>query len=427
MDTSRFDIEKNTLDVQMGFNNKEYGANTFYSPSYPNQFDDTESMFISIKGETNGKLKFIPQLYWNRHNDTFQLIREGTPNVPDWYTNHNYHQTDVFGTNLTFQYASKLGITSFGGEFRNEGIMSNVLGTPLDEPIGNFTKSDNRTAINYFAEQNFLFQNMTLSVGGLLNYNTAIPNKYAFYPAINTSYRITDKVSLYASWNKATRMPTFTDLYYTTATHIGNSDLKSEQSEALEAGVKLSNRAVRANISAFYMKGRNLIDWVKPSEEALWESRNHSKINKKGVETNLQFNLKELLGQSLPFQSLNLGYLYLDQNLVDDELISNYTLNHLRHKFTANLQHDVVRNLSMTWNFRWQERTGSYLKYVESQPTEVTPYKPFSLLDVKVNYQMHNLNLFANINNVFDTQYLDLGNLPQPGIWVMMGLSYKFM
>lgn len=424
---SRFDIEKNTLDVQMGFNNKEYGANTFYSPSYPNQFDDTESMFISIKGETNGKLKFIPQLYWNRHNDTFQLIREGTPNVPDWYTNHNYHQTDVFGTNLTFQYASKLGITSFGGEFRNEGIMSNVLGTPLDEPIGNFTKSDNRTAINYFAEQNFLFQNMTLSVGGLLNYNTAIPNKYAFYPAINSSYRLTDKVSLYASWNKATRMPTFTDLYYTTATHIGNSDLKSEQSEALEAGVKLSNRAVRVNISAFYMKGRNLIDWVKPSEEALWESRNHSKINKKGVETNLQFNLKELLGQSLPFQSLNLGYLYLDQNLVDDELISNYTLNHLRHKFTANLQHDVVRNLSMTWNFRWQERTGSYLKYVESQPTEVTPYKPFSLLDVKVNYQMHNLNLFANINNVFDTQYLDLGNLPQPGIWVMMGLSYKFM
>ncbi len=423
---SRFDIQKNTLDLQMGFNNKEYGANTFYSPSYPNQFDDTESMFISIKGETNGKLKFIPQLYWNRHNDCFQLIREGTSNVPDWYTNHNYHQTDVFGTNLTFQYASKLGITSFGGEFRNEGIMSNVLGKPLDEPIGNFTKSDNRTAINYFAEQNFLFKNVTLSVGGLLNYNTAIPNKFAFYPAINSSYRIHPNLSLYASWNKATRMPTFTDLYYTTKTHIGNSDLESEQSEAFEAGVKLSNRMVRANLAAFYMKGRNLIDWVKPTEEALWESRNHSKVNKKGVETNLHFNLKELLGQGLPFQSLNLGYLYLHQNMVDDALISNYTLNHLRHKFTANLQHDVVRNLSMTWNFRWQERTGSYLKYVDAQPTEITRYKPFSLLDVKVNYQLRDLNLFANINNVFDTEYLDLGNLPQPGIWMMLGVSYRF-
>ncbi len=421
---SRFDIDKNTLDLQAGYNSKEFGANTFYSPSYPNQFDDTQSVFASVKGETNGKLKFIPQLYWNRHYDTFQLIREGTPNTPSWYTNHNYHQTDVFGANLTFQYASRLGITSFGGEFRNEGIMSNVLGKPLDTPIGNYTKSDNRTAINYFAEQNFLFDNVTLSVGALINHNTANTNQFDFYPAINTSYRITEKVSLFASWNKATRMPTFTDLYYTTKTHTGNSNLKSEQSEALEAGVKVVNRVINANLTAFYMKGRNLIDWVKPSEEALWESRNHSKINKRGVETNINMNLKELLGKSVPLNSLSLGYLYLDQNMVDDELISNYTLNHLRHKFTASLQHDIMRNLSMTWNFRWQERTGQYLKYVEAQPTEVTPYQPFNLLDIKVNYKLKNINLYANINNVFNTEYLDLGNLPQPGVWLMMGVNW---
>lgn len=422
---SRFDIDQNTLDLQLGFNNKEYGANTFYSPSYPNQFDDTESLFVSIKGETNGKLKFIPQLYWNRHYDCFQLIRDGTPNVPDWYTHHNYHRTDVMGANLTFQYASQLGITSFGGEFRNEGIMSNVLGKPMDEAVGNYTMSDNRTTINYFVEQNFLFDKVTLSIGALLNHNTANTDKFKFYPAINSSFRINKDVSLYASWNKAIRMPTFTDLYYTTQTHIGNSNLESEQSEALEVGVKLSNRAISGNFTAFYMKGRNLIDWVKPSEEALWESRNHSKINKRGVETNLQFNLKELLGKHLLLHSLSIGYLYLDQNMVDDELISNYTLNHLRHKYTASLQHDVVRNLSMSWNFRWQQRTGSYLKYVDLKPGAITPYEPFALLDIKLNYQLHNnINLYASINNVLNTEYLDLGNLPQPGIWMMMGVNY---
>ena len=421
---SRFEKNRNTVDLQVGFNNKEYGANTFYSPSYPNQFDDTKSMFASIKGETNGKLKVIPQLYWNRHYDTFQLIREGTPNVPDWYKDHNYHRTDVFGANLTFQYASQLGITSFGGEFRNEGIMSNVLGKPMEIAIGNYTKSDNRTAINYFAEQNFLFDKVTLSIGALLNHNTANVNQFDLYPAINTSFRVHENVSLYASWNKATRMPTFTDHYYTTQTHTGNSNLKSEQSEALEAGVKLSNRSISGNLTAFYMKGLNLIDWVKPSEEALWESRNHSKINKRGVETNLQFNLKELLGNHLPFHSLTVGYLYLDQNMVNDDLISNYTLNHLRHKFTASLQHNIVRNLSMSWNFRWQDRTGSYLKYVDLKPGEITPYEPFALLDIKLNYQLHNINLYANINNVLNTEYLDLGNLPQPGLWVMMGVNY---
>ncbi len=78
----------------------------------------------------------------------------------------------------------------------------------------------------------------------------------------------------------------------------------------------------------------------------------------------------------------------------------------------------------MTWNFRWQERTGSYLKYVDAQPTEITPYKPFSLLDVKVNYKLRNINLYANINNLLNTEYLDLGNLPKPGIWMMLGVNY---
>lgn len=423
---SQFDIHENALDVQLGYNSKEFGANTFYSASYPNQFDDTESMFVTIKGTTNGKLKFIPQLYWNRHYDAFQLIREGTPNVPDWYTSHNYHRTDVFGTNLNFQYASKLGITSFGGEFRNEGILSNVLGKPLKEPDGNYTKSDNRIAINYFAEQNFLFKDATLSVGGLMNYNTAVPGDFEFYPAINSSYRLTEEVSLYASWNKATRMPTFTDLYYTTKTHTGNSDLAAEQSEALEFSLKLSNRIVRANFTIFSMQGRNLIDWVKPSGDTLWESQNHSEIDKKGFETNINFNLQELLGSATPLHSLSLGYVYLDQNLVDDVLISNYTLNHLRHKFTANLHHNIMHNLSMSWGFRWQERTGTYLNYVDAQPGEVTHYKPFSLLDLKLNYRLRNMNVYANITNVFDKQYLDLGNLPQPGIWIMAGVNYTF-
>ena len=421
---SRFYIDKNTVDLQLGFNNKEYGANTFYSPSYPNQFDDTESIFISLKGETNGKLKLIPLLYSNRHYDCFQLIREGTPDVPDWYTNHNYHRTDVFGANLTFQYASQWGITSFGGEFRNEGIISNVLGKPMETAIGNYTKSDNRTAINYFAEQNFLFDKVTLSIGALLNHNTANTNQFDFYPALNSSYRIDNNVTLFASWNKATRMPTFTDLYYTTQTHIGNSNLESEKSESLEAGLKFSNHSINGNLTAFYMKGSNLIDWVKPNEEALWESRNHSKINKRGVETSINLNLKEMLGKSLPLHSLSIGYLYPNQNLVEDELISNYTLNHLRHKFTASLQHNIVRNLSMSWNFRWQDRTGSYLKYVDLKPGEITPYEQFGLLDIKLNYKLRNINLYTNINNVFNTEYLDLGNLPQPGIWMMMGMNY---
>ncbi len=423
---SRFDINGSNIDFQAGLNDKAYGANTFYTAAYPNQFDDTQGLFFSLKGETNGKLKLTPHIYWSRHYDEFQLIREGTPDKPSWYTDHNYHRSDVFGMNLNMQYASRFGITSFGGEFRNEGILSNVLGNAMEEPIGKYTKSDNRTNISYYAEHNFILNRITLSLGGLINYNTAVTDKFDFYPAINGTFRATNKLSLYASWNKATRMPTFTDLYYTTATHTGNSNLEAELSEAFEVGAKYNHHIVKGAIAVFNMAGKNMIDWVKPSPEALWESTNHTQINKKGVETNISFDFKEWLGDNQPINSFNVGYMYIDQERVEDELISNYTLNHLRHKFTAVLHHDLIKNLTLSWNFRWQERNGSYVKYSDLLPGERVDYAPFSILDVKANYKIRNTDFFVNANNIFNSVHVDLGNIPQPGFWLSGGASVRF-
>jgi Outer membrane cobalamin receptor protein len=421
---NRFDINGSHIDVQAGLNDKKYGANTFYSAAYPNQYDKTRGIFMSVKGAINGKLKVVPHLYWSRHHDEFQLIREGTPDVPAWYTDHNYHRSDVVGMNLNMQYASSWGITSFGGEFRNEGILSSVLGKPMEEAIGKYTRSDNRTNISFFAEHNLILNRFTLSIGGLLNHNTTLINKVDLYPAVNASVRATDRLSLYASWNKATRMPTFTDLYYTTATHIGNSNLEAELSEAFEAGVKYTHPIVRGSLALFYMKGRNMIDWVKADPEAMWESRNHTKLNKKGIEASLALNLQEWFGTHQPLTSLSLGYMYIDQNRVEDDLISNYTLNHLRHKFTANLTHDVVKNLTLSWNFRWQERVGSYIQYVDFQPGERVDFTPFALLDVKADYALGHVNIFVSANNIFNTTYVDFGNIPQPGFWLSGGMSY---
>ncbi len=422
---SRFDIHGSNLDFQAGLNDKAYGANTFYSAAFPNQFDNTQGLFMSLKGETYGKLKFIPHIYWSRHYDEFQLIREGTPDVPAWYKDHNYHRSDVFGMNLNMQVASAWGITSFGGEFRNEGILSNVLGKPMEDTIGKYTKSDSRTNISYFTEHNIIYEKFTLSLGGLLNYNTAVADQFDFYPALNGSFRATDHLSLYASWNKATRMPTFTDLYYTTKTHIGNSNLKAEESEAFEAGIKYTYPVVSGSLALFHMKGRNMIDWVKASPEALWESRNHTRLHKQGFEADLNLNLASWFGSGQPLQALSFGYMYIDQELVEDELISNYTLNHLRHKFTAALHHGVVKHLTLSWNFRWQDRVGSYIQYVDLNPGERVAYTPFALLDVKVNYALPRANLFVNANNIFNTVHVDFGNIPQPGFWLSGGVSVQ--
>lgn len=430
---SRFTMDDGaTIDFQFGYNAKKYGANTFYSAAYPNQYDDTKGVFASVRGETKGKIKFISQIYWSRHYDCFQLIREGTPNVPDWYKDHNYHWSDLWGISLNAQYSSRFGITSFGGEMRNEGILSSVLGNAMPDTIGKYTKAYNRTNINYFVEHNVVLDRLTLSVGGVLNYNTAIINTFRFYPAINASYRPTDRLSLYVSWDMATRMPTFTELFYSTRTHVGNAELLPENKSSVELGFRYLRSWLSVNGSLFYSEGENLIDWIYNEIDSKWYSVNVTKDNKLstiGANGNVVIDLESIAGKRQPLNTLSVGYQYLKQNssvASDKNPISLYVFNYLKHKFTAILNHDIVKDISMTWNFRWQDREGSYTQYVDFKPAEAVDYKPFFVLDLKVDYALKGFNIFVAANNIFDNTYVDFGNIPQPGFWLTGGVSYRF-
>ncbi|GHU79540.1 TonB-dependent receptor [Bacteroidia bacterium] len=410
---SNFTINDNSrLDFQLGLNDKKYGANTFYSAAYPKQHDETRSLFAAVKGSTGNKLKLTPQLYWNRHFDHYQLIK----NQP---TGENFHRTDVLGFNLNAQYKWKAGITNFGGEVRNEAILSSNLGKEALTDRAPYNRSDNRTNLSVFLEHSFVREQFTVNLGLLANYNTAFTDDAGFYPSINAAYWLTPNWKIFASWSNATRTPTFTDLYYTGKTHRGNSDVRPEKSTSFEWGLKYVHPAVSASANGFYMKGIGLIDWVKEHPDSLWESRNLTDLNKTGFETNFVLNLSEIFPQ-IPATQLHFGYMFMYQTKEASGLISNYVMDYLKHKFTAGLSHPIYKNLSADWQFRRQDRAGSYTTTgVEA------PYKPFSMLDVKFNWKVEKMTLFLTVNNLFDTYYFDLGNIPQPGIWVMGGVQYK--
>ncbi|PID94808.1 MAG: TonB-dependent receptor [Bacteroidales bacterium] len=429
---SSFDFEKTmALDLQAGYNDKIYGANTFYTPAFPNQYDKTKSIFASVKGKTYGKVQFIPQIYWSRHYDEFQLFREGTPNIPVWYKDHNYHISDVFGANINAQYHSKFGITSVGVELRNERVLSSVLGKPTDT-IGKYNKKDSRTNINYFVEHNFIYDRFSLSLAGLLNQHSANRDRLGFYPALNTSFRATKNLSLYASMNMATRMPSFTDMYYRTRTHQGNPDLLPEYSRAVEIGSRYHNSFAEASVAIFYNQGTNLIDWIYNEGDKKWYAVNlpkDKKLSTVGISTGFALNFKNLIATSQPFDMLRLNYQFIDQKNRDASEanpISMYVYNYVKHKFTASLSHDIVRGLSVNWSFRWQDRQGAYTEFVDAKSTgNKVDYTPFSTLDVKVNYEFGLFDIFVKANNIFNKPYVDYGNVPQPGLWVIGGVSVK--
>lgn len=429
---SRFDLNGSHIDIQAGVNDKKYGANTFYAAAYPHQYDDTRGIFASIKGETGGKLKFMPQLYWSRHYDVYHLFRPGTSNIPAWYTSPNYHRSDLYGLNLNMQYMSGLGITSFGGEFRNEGILSSNLGRAMRRKSGNYDKWDNRSNIGFFAEHNFVFDNLTIAVGGLYNYNTALADTLrsgGFYPTVNASYRANDAVSLYASWSKSTRMPSFTDLYYKAGKHRGFAGLTPEYSQSGEVGFRYREGALTANANAFHTRGDNLIDWILNPSDKLYHAKNLASLNSYGASLDAAINMHQWLGERQFLQSVQIGYQYITQKSAgagQNNPVSMYVFNYLRHKFTAGVHHRVVRGLVLSWNFRWQSRAGNYLKYIPETKEEIsTSYRPFALLDLKASYVLPNMEFFINANNLFNATHADFGNIPQPGFWLTGGVRYS--
>ncbi|MCK9163128.1 MAG: TonB-dependent receptor [Bacteroidales bacterium] len=413
---SRLNIKKDKIDLQFGYNKKAYGANSFYSAKYPNQFDKTNSIIASVKGEFGTKLKLIPSIYWNRHNDEFKLIRTND--------NANNHRTDVLGSNLNLEYNSKIGVTYLGLELRNENILSSVLGEPMDKPIGKYTKTDNRTNLSYMLQHNLKYKKFTLSLGVLGFVNTSIENHFKLYPSLNLNYKITDNIDLYTSFSQSSRLPTFTDLYYTSPTHIGNSKLKQEESQSVEIGLRQKHRYLVSYISAFYMNGRNMIDWVKINPEDKWESKNISQLDKTGIEMGGKVFIDELFPCIRYSTIFEANYTRMHQDIVKNQYISNYILNYLRDKLTIRLTLPIYKDkLTTTLSYRYQKRMGTYLKYIENQPTQSSTYPAYSLLDININYKYKNLNLYLNINNIFNTHHFDLGNIPQPGIWAIIGAS----
>lgn len=405
------------IDLQLGYNDKKYGANTFYSPKFPNQYERTSTYMGSVKGEFGSKLKFVPIVYWNRHHDQFDLTKDSEKN-------RNYHRNDTYGANLILMYRSKLGTTSLGGELRREDIMSTVLGEEMAKPHRKYTHYDDRTNSSVALEHTLNLEKVVLSAGVLMNHNTLLDGEYKFFPSVSATYRPTTKFSISSSWTKSTRMPTFTDLYYTTETHNGNSGLRPEMSESLELGFKYRNSFVSAYLTGFLLWGSDMIDWVKVGDK--WASWNLTEVNTQGVEMGVRFRLSDIAPTLGENASLSLDYARMHQSSDTHDMVSMYSLAYLRDKFTATFNHQIYKGLSAGWYFRFQKRMGLYEVYENLKKTGESPYPAFSTLDLRLNYKYKDVVFNLTLNNLYDTHYFDRGSIPQAGFWLMGGISYKF-
>ncbi len=424
-------LSNSVADVQWsaGFSDKNLGSNTFYSAKFDNQFEHTRKIFTSIQAMSKGKVQFKPVLYWTRGEDRFELIKGSEEIVP-----FNFHSTDIWGVNLNAYFTSVLGKTVVGAEMRDENIKSTILGEPLQNPQDiagydrKYTKGLDRTNLSFHIEHNILLNRFTLSAGVMATRNSMYESGFKLYPGVDVSYRFNQQFKIFTSWNSSLRLPTFTELYYTTnETHIGNKQLKPEEMSAYELGVKYTNQSINATVALFHHRGKNLIDWVKRVDEEVWHSINHTKINSTGVEVGATVDFEDIIKMNSLLKSIYLGYSFINQDKKEKpNEVSQYSLEYLKHKFVVRIDSKIWNKLEANCSFRWQDREGNFIVYENKNPVGKADYKPYSLFDAKVVWNDENYKLWVQANNIFNKEYFDYGNVPQPGLWVMVGVNYRF-
>ena len=415
----------------LGLSAKDYGANTFYSARFDDQFESGLKTFAAVQAESKGRLHLHPVLYWNHSQDRFELYRGDESRVP-----FNYHNTNVLGANLSGWFAWPAGRTAFGVEVRHEGIVSTTLGESLDAPKAirgtqrEYTRGLGRTHYSLYLEHNVVLQRFTASAGAALVRNTWGGEPFRLYPGADMSLRLGGNWKVYASWNTSLRMPTFTELYYSVGGHAADKYLRPERMQAWELGLKYLRPGISAVASVYYHKGTDMIDWIKDltkGEDAPWVSVNHTQVGTFGQELSLRITPGTLLGRPDFFvRSVNAGYAHIAQDkALEPGLQSAYALEYLRNKIVLQADIKIVEHLSLNVSYRWQDRVGNYEAFEGGKSLGQRSYEPYSLLDARLTWDTARWRFFVEGNNLLNRVYHDHGNIPQPGLWLRTGVTFR--
>lgn len=375
----------------LGYIDKDFGANSFYSDRFPNQAERTITRIVSVTSELKlSGITVSPKIYWRNNFDDYHLdyLR------PDW--NHNTHHTQSYGAEIQSSFSSPFGATSLGGEIGKDEINSSNLGI------------HNRTKAGFFGEQIIQFNESINFSAGFYLYNYSSIG-WKLWPGLDISYKLNDDVKLFASYGQAFRIPTFTELYYVSPANMGNVNLVHEQTTNYEFGFSYNQPHLKIESSIFMKDGNNLIDWVRLDKNDPWKVENVADVEMIGTEFSIYIPMNKILTHLL-INNINLSYTYLSSNRKTGSYESKYLLDHLRHQLQINMNHDLPFQLTQSWFIRFEQRENSTSNFI---------------VDSQISKGFGDFKLYLRATNLFNQSYFDIAGVPLPGRWLSVGISYS--
>ncbi len=401
---SNFKIKDQKISAIGAFNERKFGANGFYaSPAAIDQYEETQASLIGFSTTyKKNDLILKPKLYWKRNQDMYIYLRQD----PSVY--RNLHISNKVGAELNASTSNSLGNLGLGFDLSRVSLKSNNLG------------ERKRTMLNMFVEQQVILNNDKIDftpglaityfsdVSTKLNYQNNFFNNLFFYPGMDLGYRLNNNLKLYTNIGFTYRIPTYTDLFYSSPTTMGNENLKLEKALTKEIGLKYLKDDFNFNFSLYQRDASDIIDYVRNNEAEPWQASNIREINTSGFELNIGY--KFYLG-SFRMQTINIGYSNIEDELLEtDFAFSRYALNSLKNQITG------------TYTFEINEKIYSTVTYKNAERSDEEKY---TVIDFRTSYKLDKFTLSVILNNILDTEYSETNLVPMPGFNSLIELNYS--
>ena len=419
------------FDMQVGYQNRAFGANGFYSLSYPDQFEQTSTALASLRWLRQGeRLRLTANVSYRMNTDRFELIRGDASKVP-----FNYHITDNIGAEAAAAYSWIAGETSVGIDMAYNHILSTVLGeecAPKRIRGIEYNHSKGRTTVNATLRHEKRWQRLSLTgAAGVSRYDYGTDALWN----IGADYTAGRYWSFDAGVVESMRLPTYTDLYYTAAGYRSDRNLKPEYTTQYNLGAAYKKTwrhdwftGLQASVDVYYNTVKDKIIATPTSNQLVWTMVNLGYVEIRGVDVSVTPSLR--FGPVNVSARLN----YTCQKAQDftdsrkeegyEGVISTYgdQIPYVPlHSGSA-----VVSVSYRTWDFHYSfVYTGE--RYMLGGNVPVNYIQPWYTSDLSVSKIFHikkmDIGVTAEVNNIFNQQYEVVKWYPMPGTNFRITLS----
>ena len=362
-----------------------------YTDSEMNNGENKQQRFglASNYNYTNGSVKLTAS--YNQNDRLLSEFSSWTNTTNNFeYTGKSVYVDVVNDYKFNNQLQLITGIT-----YQDQRNQTNSPYGGIDEGLANFNMIDPYATLVYNSNGGF-----NINAGARVDIHSEYGTHWVYN--VNPSYNFTNNFRVLASYSTAFISPSTYQLF----SEYGNLDLKPEEDSSIEAGFAYGFKSlVNLNAVFFYREMEDAIIFGASSyENAL------GTINAKGVETEVKID---------PAKDVDivLGYTYTYKSDDIDYIPNN--------KFTALVETTFLKNTYLSLQFQnISERT-----YFDQWGTgDTIELEPYNIVDLYGSYEIikGKVSVFAEVNNIFNEDYVEIIGYTTRGRNYKIGLDFNF-